>query len=97
LTMAATDQTTGAETPAGEGEQEFTPTPYMRHIPDVYTDAEIAQGASWDLGAGHYELGFEVNGARIPIATVKGGRVQKRLEAAKQAQASSTSAEAPAT
>jgi hypothetical protein len=61
----------------------FTPTPYFDHIPDEYTDAEKAEGASWELGAGHYELGFEVNGARFPLARVKGGGVQKKLKAAK--------------
>jgi hypothetical protein len=64
-------------------EETLTATPYAVHIPDEYLPQEKAEGASWELGAGHYEFGFEVNGARFPLARLKGGGVQKRLAAAK--------------
>jgi hypothetical protein len=73
------------KTTNGNGGETLTATPYIEHVPDTYTDAEIAQGANWELGAGHYVLGFEVNGAKIPLAKVKGGGVQKKLAAAKAA------------
>jgi hypothetical protein len=63
----------------------LTATPYAVHIPDTYSEQEKREGASWELGAGHYEFGFEVNGARFPLARLKGGGVQKRLASAKAA------------
>jgi hypothetical protein len=69
-------------------EQKLTPTPYFVHLPDEYTDTEKDQGASWPLGAGFYEVGFEVNGARFPLARLHGGAVAKQFalaEAAKDA------------
>ena len=75
--MAAADTTTTADAAAADSGEEFTVTPYMKHVPDSYTELEAAQGASWELGAGHYELGFEVDGARIPILKLKGGGVAK--------------------
>jgi hypothetical protein len=64
-------------------EQTLSATPYAVHIPDEYSAQEKAEGATWELGAGHYEFGFEINGARFPLARLKGGGVQKRLAAAK--------------
>jgi hypothetical protein len=79
----------------------LTATPYAVHIPDTYSEQEKREGASWELGAGHYEFGFEVNGARFPLARLKGGGVQKRLAAAKAQRdtegAASTSSTADAT
>jgi hypothetical protein len=66
-------------------QETLTATPYAVHIPDEYLPQEKAEGASWELGAGHYEFGFEINGARFPLARLKGGGVQKRLAAAKAA------------
>lgn len=57
----------------------------VRYEPDSYTDAEIMDGASWPLGAGHYTIGVNVDGAFFPLARLKGGGVQKKLAAAKQA------------
>jgi hypothetical protein len=62
-----------------------TVTPYAVHLPDEYTETEKRDGASWELGAGQYELGFEVDGAKIPLARVKAGGVLKKLAAAKAA------------
>jgi hypothetical protein len=74
-------------------EETLTATPYAVHIADEYTPDELADGASWELGAGHYEFGFEVNGARIALGRLKGGGVQKKLAAAK---AAADSADPPA-
>lgn len=57
----------------------------VRYEPDNYTDAEVRDGASWPLGAGHYTIGVNVDGAFFPLARLKGGGVQKKLAAAKQA------------
>ena len=57
----------------------------VRYLPDTYTDTEVREGASWELGAGHYEIGANVDGAWFPLARLKGGGVQKKLAAAKRA------------
>lgn len=57
----------------------------MRYEPDTYTEQEVKDGASWPLGAGHYVIGANVNGAFFPVARLKGGGVQKKLAAAKAA------------
>jgi hypothetical protein len=62
----------------------------MRYEPDTYTEQEVRDGASWPLGAGHYVIGANVNGAFFPIARLKGGGVQKKLAAAKAASQSSS-------
>lgn len=68
-------------------EKKFTAKPYFVHLPDEYTEAEAAQGASWPLGAGFYEVGFEVNGARFPLARLHGGAVEKQFRLAEEAKA----------
>lgn len=65
--------------------QTLTGTIEVRYEPDSYTDAEIRDGASWPLGAGHYTIGVNVDGAFFPIQRLKGGGVQKKLAAAKKA------------
>ena len=65
--------------------QTLSGTVEVRYEPDTYTDAEIRDGASWPLGAGHYTIGVNVDGAFFPLARLKGGGVQKKLAAAKQA------------
>lgn len=65
--------------------QTLTGTVEVRYEPDNYTDAEVLDGASWPLGAGHYTIGVNVDGAFFPLARLKGGGVQKKLAAAKQA------------
>jgi len=67
-------------------QETLSPTLYAVHIPDEYTETEKREGADWELGAGHYEFGFEVNGARFPVMRLKGGGVAKKLAAAKQRQ-----------
>ena len=57
----------------------------IRYEPDSYSEQEIREGASWQLGAGHYTIGVNVDGAFFPIQRLKGGGVQKKLAAAKQA------------
>lgn len=57
----------------------------VRYVPDAYTEAEVRDGASWPLGAGHYEVGANVDGAFFVLARLKGGGVQKKLAAAKAA------------
>jgi hypothetical protein len=57
----------------------------MRYEPDTYTEQEVRDGASWPLGAGHYVIGANVDGAFFPVARLKGGGVQKKLAAAKAA------------
>jgi hypothetical protein len=76
-------------------EETLSATPYVKYLPDTYSTVEAADGASWELGAGHYEFGFEVNGARIPLMTMKGGGVQKKLAAAKEAAKAATPPAAP--
>lgn len=74
-------------------DKKFTITPYVEHIPDVYTAVEEAEGASWELGAGTYEVGFEVNGAKVPLRHFKGGQLDKlfaQAEAAKEKPDTST-------
>jgi hypothetical protein len=66
-------------------EKALTVKPYAVYVPDGYSETEVRDGASWQLGAGHYEFGFEADGARFPLARLKGGGVQKKLAAAKQA------------
>ncbi len=71
----------------------------VRYEPDAYTEAEVRDGASWPMGAGHYTIGVNVDGAFFPLARLKGGGVQKKLAAAKAAReqaASETPADAPA-
>ena len=63
-------------------EETLTAKPYAVHVPDEYTDTEKEQGASWPLGAGFLEVGFEVNGARFPLARIKGGAAQKQFDLA---------------
>lgn len=70
------------------GEEKLSATPYAERIPDEYTETEKAEGASWPLGGGFYELGFEVNGAKFPLARLHGGTVQRRFEQAKAAKES---------
>lgn len=65
-------------------EKTLTATPYVVHIPDSYSEQEKREGASWELGAGQHEFGFEVNGARFPLARLKSGGVLKKLAAAKE-------------
>lgn len=55
----------------------------MRYEPDSYSAEEKATGASWELGAGHYTIGVNVDGAFFPLQRLKGGGVQKKLAAAK--------------
>ena len=65
--------------------QTLTGTVELRYEPDAYTEAEVRDGASWPLGAGFYTIGVNVDGAFFPLARLKGGGVQKKLAAAKQA------------
>src|SRR4051794_37865846 len=58
----------------------------VRYYPDTYSEDEVREGASWQLGAGHYEVGVNVDGAWLVLARLKGGGVQKRLKAAKAQQ-----------
>ena len=61
----------------------YTAEPYVEYQADEYTPQEVQDGASWELGAGHFELGFVVNGAKVPLARLKGGGVLKKIAAAK--------------
>lgn len=63
----------------------------VRYVPDSYTETEVREGASWPLGAGHYEIGANVDGAFFALARLKGGGVQKKLAAAKAAAERNTS------
>lgn len=64
-------------------EKQLVGKPYVEHLPDEYSEQEKADGASWPLGPGMYEMGFEINGAKFPLARYKGGEVQKRIKNAK--------------
>ena len=61
----------------------YTAEPYVEYQADEYTPQEVQDGASWELGSGHFELGFVVNGAKVPLARLKGGGVLKKIAAAK--------------
>ena len=69
----------------------------VRYEPDTYTDAEVRDGASWPLGAGHYVIGANVDGAFFPLARLKGGGVQKKLAAAKAAAAAASASTSTST
>jgi hypothetical protein len=72
---------------------ELKVAPYAVYLPDQYSETEVREGASWPLGAGHYEFGFESDGARFPLARIKAGGVQKKLAAAKASKSKTDTAE----
>jgi hypothetical protein len=63
----------------------LTATPFVEFRPDSYTETEKAEGASWPLGGGFYDFGFEVNGAKFVLASLHGGAVEKQFAAAEAA------------
>lgn len=77
-------------------EKTFKATPYFVHLPDEYTETEKREGASWPLGAGFYEVGFEVNGARFPLARLHGGAVEKQFSLAEAAKGKGSAEDAEA-
>jgi len=76
-------------------EKAYTVKPYAEHIPDEYTETEKAEGASWELGAGFVDVGFEVNGAKVPLKRFKAPAIEKLVRLANEKTEKDTTASTP--
>jgi hypothetical protein len=75
---------------------EFTIEPYAERTPDSYTEQEIADGASWPLGAGFVDVGFIVNGAKVSLKQFKAPALDKLIALAAATKAEDAPKDDPA-
>ena len=54
------------------------------YVPDVYTETERQEGASWPLGSGFYDVVLVADDARIPLHRLKAGAVDKAFAVGKE-------------
>lgn len=76
-------------------EPKYTVKPYAEHIPDEYTATEKAEGASWELGAGFVDVGFEINGAKVVLKRFKAPAIEKLVRLANEKSDKETPASTP--
>lgn len=54
------------------------------YVPDVYTETERQEGASWPLGSGFYDLVVLAGDARITLHRFKAGAIDKAFALGKE-------------
>ena len=62
----------------------ITATLELVYVPDVYTETERQEGASWPLGSGFYDLVAIADDARITLHRFKAGAVDKAFALGKE-------------
>lgn len=66
----------------------------VQRVPDEHSEEDLEQVKVRELGAGHYVFGFVLEGAFIPVMTLKAGGIDKKIAAAKAAAAKAAAADA---